>query len=446
MSSNIDTTTLFSGQGIDVTSVVNQLVTAARAPETNWQGQQQTIQTQVDALTQLNDDLSDLWEKINSLKDPSGATGSVTTSTSNPNLVTATAASGTTPGTHVIEVDSLATTSSYYTDPVASKTTTLNAGSFTLQVGSGTAATVTIDSTDTLTTLAAKVNNLGLDVSASVVTDANGARLALVAKNSGAADDLTVGAPSGLNFTKAVTGTNASLTVDGVPISSASNIVSGVVPGATFTLTGASVGTQVSIGISPNTDDAVSATNDFVTAYNKVIGELNDGFAYNAGTKTGGVLSGDSSARMVQESLLSYATMNISGSGSISTLRSLGIDMNNDGTLTVDSTQLNDAVTNHFSDFQNFFQSASGFGQTVSTQLLQLSSPTQGAFSLDIKGLQTTQSSLQSQIDDFEVYIAGQQQQWLDQYNQINVMLQQLPLLQSQISAELGDNSSSSNK
>ena len=47
---------------------------------------------------------------------------------------------------------------------------------------------------------------------------------------------------------------------------------------------------------------------------------------------------------MVQESLLSYthAGMSVSGSGhSVSTLRSLGIDMNNDGTLTVDSTQLN---------------------------------------------------------------------------------------------------------
>ena len=117
MSSSIDTTTLFSGQGIDVTSVVSQLVTAARAPETNWQKQQTTIQTQVDALTQLNNDLSDLWDKINSLKDPSGATGSVTTSTSNPNIVTATAAAGTTPGTHVLEVDSLAATSFPITRP-----------------------------------------------------------------------------------------------------------------------------------------------------------------------------------------------------------------------------------------------------------------------------------------------------------------------------------------
>ena len=163
----------------------------------------------------------------------------------------------------------------------------MSAGSFTLQVGSGAASTVTIDSTDTLATLAAKVNNLDLGVSASVVTDANGARLALVAKNSGAASDITVSASSGLGFTKAVTGSNASLTVDGVPISSASNIVSGVVPGVSFTLTGAAAGTQASIGISPNTEDAVKATNDFVTAYNKVITELNAGFAYNAGTKQG---------------------------------------------------------------------------------------------------------------------------------------------------------------
>jgi flagellar hook-associated protein 2 len=117
--------------------------------------------------------------------------------------------------------------------------------------------------------------------------------------------------------------------------------------------------------------------------------------------------------------------------------------MNDDGTLTVDSTKLNDAVTNHFTDFQTFFQSTSGWGQTVSNALLQLTSPTQGAFSVEIKGLQSTNQSLQSQIDDFEVYIAGQEQQWLTQYNQINVMLQQLPLLQSQINAELGNTSSS---
>lgn len=441
MSSNIDTATLFSGQGIDVTSVVTQLVTAARKPEQNWQDQQKSMQTQVDALEQLNTDLTDMWAKMNALKDRSGAAGSVTTSSSNPNLVTATASSGTAPGTHVLEVANLATTSSYYTDPVATSTTTLANGSITIQVGSGTPTTVTIDSTDnTPSTLAAKINGLDLGVSAYVVTDANGARLAIVAKESGASSDLTITDSAGLGFTKAVTGVNATLTVDGVPISSTSNIVSGVIPGVTFTLTGASVGTQVSVGISPNTSDAIAATKDFVTAYNKVILELNQGMAFDSGTQQGGVLSGDSGARMVQQELLGFAGMSVSGAGSFTTLRSLGINMNDDGTLTVDSTQLNDAVTNHFEDFQSFFQSTTGFGQTVSARLLELSSPSQGAFSLEIKGLQSTQQSLQSQIDDFEVYIAGQQEQWLTQYNKINVMLQQLPLLQAQMDAQLGFN------
>jgi flagellar hook-associated protein 2 len=440
MSSNINTSTLFSGQGIDVLSVVSQLVSAARKPEENWQSQQQTIQTQVSALNQINGDLSALWEKINALKDRSGATGSVTTTTSNPNLATATAAAGTAPGTHVLEISNLATTSSYYTNAVASASTTLSAGSFTIQVGSGTATTVNVAGTDTMSTLAAKINGMDLGVSASVITDANGVRLAIVAKQSGESSDLTVNDSAGMGFTKAVIGVNANLTVDGVPISSTSNIVSGVVPGVTFTLAGAAVGTQVSIGVTPNTSDAIQATKDFVDAYNTVIGELNAGFAYDAGTKQGGVLSGDASARIVQEQLLGFVNLSVSGAGDFTTLRSLGIEMNNDGTLSIDSTQLSDAVNNHFTDFQNFFQSVGGFGQTVSASLLQLSSPTQGAFSVEIKGLQSTYQSLQSQIDDFETYIAGQEEQWLTQYNKINVILQQLPLLQAQMDAQLGFN------
>ena len=240
MSSNIDTSTLFSGQGIDVTSVVTQLVTAARKPEQNWQDQQKAIQAQVDALDQLNTDLDRHVVEDQCIEDQSGATGSVTTNSSNPNIVTATASSGTAPGTHVVEVDSLAKTSSYYTDPVASSTTTLANGSITIQVGNGTPTTVTIDSSDnTLSTLAAKINGLDLGVSAYVVTDANGARLAMVSKTSGASSDLTVTDSASLGFTKAVTGANATLTiVDGVPISSTSNIVTGVIPGVTFTLTG----------------------------------------------------------------------------------------------------------------------------------------------------------------------------------------------------------------
>lgn len=435
--SGISTNSLTSGQGIDVDSIVTQLVTTARAPEDNWKAQQQTAQNQIDALTQLNTELFDLWDKVNALKDASGAAGSVSSTSSNANLVTATASAGTTPGSHVVVVDNLATTSSYYTGAVASSTTTLTAGSFDVQTGSGTATTVTVDGTDTLATLASKINGLNLGVRASVITDANGARLALVSQSSGADGDITVsGDTSGLGFSKAVTGVNASLTVDGVPISSASNTVTGVVAGVAFNLLGATSGGQVTVTVTPNTDASVSAINDFVSSYNTLIQQINAQFTYNSGAQTSGPLSGDITTRLVQQELLGFASFT-SGSGSITSLYSMGISMNDDGTLSVDSAKLSDAVQNHFDDFKNFFQATSGFGQTVSSRLLQLSSPTQGAFSLEISGLQTTQQTLQSQIDDFEVYITSRQQQWYTQYEQINVILQQLPLLQKQMDAEL---------
>lgn len=446
--SSIDTTTLFSGQGIDVTSAVSQLATAARAPETAWQQQQQALQSQGSALNQLNSDLSNLLDKINALKDISGALGAVNTTSSNSSVATVTAQPGTASGSHVLIVNNLASTSSYYTDPVATSSTQLTDGSsFTIQVGSGSPTTITLDSTDdTLQTLATKINNLGLGVSANVVTDATGARLALVANNSGAASDITVSSDTtGLNFTKAVTGTNAALTVDGVPVSSASNSVSGVVAGLTFNLVGSAPNTEVTVGVASDTSAAVTAVNDFVSAYNSAIQDLNAQFSYSAGSQTAGPLSGDTNARLVQQQLLSFASLSVPGAGSFSTLGSLGIKMNNDGTLTVDAPTLNNAVSGNYQDVKNFFESASGFATNISGQLSQLTDPTEGAFYVEIKQDQTTYKGLQSQIDDLETYIASKQTQWLAMYNQINVTLQQLPLLEQQINAELSFTNTKSN-
>jgi len=439
MSGILNTSSLFSGQGIDVTSVVSQLVSAARAPEVAWQNQQQTLQTQEGSLNQLNSELSALQTAVQSLKDANGGLGAVNTSSSNPNIATISAAAGTPTGNHTVVVNNLATTSSYYSAPVASASTTLANGSFTLQVGSGAPTTITIDSTDnTLAGLASQINGMNLGVTANVITDASGARLSLVAQNSGTPGDLTISADTtGLGFTK-VPGVNASLTVDGVPVSSASNSVSGVIPGVTLNLTGADSGTTVSLGITSNTDSAAQAINNFVNAYNSLIADLNSQFTYNAATQSSGPLSGDGTARMVEEQILGFAGYSVSGAGNIQTLRSLGINMNDDGTLTVDSAALNNALSSDYQDVQNFFQSGTGFATYLDGQLSQLTDPTEGAFYLDLKGAQSTVQSLQDQIDGFETYIATQQQQWTDQYNQINVLLQEFPLLQQQTDAELG--------
>ena len=167
---------------------------------------------------------------------------------------------------------------------------------------------------NTLDGLAAAITNANIGVTASVVNDSNGARLAIVSNTSGAASDLTVNAGnSGLTFTKGATGTDASLTVDGVPISSASNTVTNTVAGLTLNLVGADPNTQVQIAVSPDATKVTQAVTDFVTAYNTIIQDLASQFTFNTSTNTAGPLSSDAGARLVQNELLTAATFTGTG-------------------------------------------------------------------------------------------------------------------------------------
>ena len=444
----IDLSSLTGTTGIDVNSLVSQLTYVARAPERVWQSSQQGLQVQIDALNGLNTGLSDLLTKVNNMKDITGGLGAVLTTSSDSEVVDATATAGAAIATHVVIVNSLAATSSYYTAPVATGDTALNNGSFTIQVGSNAPTTITIDGTNnTLNKLAAAINQAGLGITANVTTDVSGARLSLVANQSGAASDINITADSsGLGFTKAAAGKDATLTVDGVPITSASNTVNGVVPGVTFSLLAAAPGTQVTIGVTPDTDAAVQAVTDFVDSYNKLAQAMQKGFAVDPTSHTAGALVGDSSADMLQQQLLDMTTYAVTGAGAFTTLRSLGITMNNDGTLTVDSKALQNAAASDYTNFKSFFQGTSGFASFFSKQLTQETDPTQGIVSVDIKGLQASKDSLQDQIDNFETFLIAQQQQWMKQYEQANIILQQLPQLQKQIESQLGTLSSSSSK
>ncbi len=438
------------GSGIDVTGAVNAAVAALRAPEQTWQTQQQQLQYEINALDQLNSEVESLYNAVNALSDVGGAVAARTVSSSQSGIVTGAASSSAAVGNHVIVVKNLASTASYYSDPVASDSTPLTTGTFTIQVGTGAETPITIDSTNnTLAQLAGTINGMNLGVTASVINDANGARLAIVSNTSGAASDLTISSVTdGLSFTKGTTGLNASLTVDGVPISSASNTVSGVVSGLTFNLLGAAPNTEVQVGVSADTAKMTQAVQDFVNAYNSVINDLNGQFKFNAGLKKGGTLSGDSAARMVQNQLLGDISYTMNGTNGFNSLMSLGVTMNNDGTLTVDDAKLGDAVSNNSADVQNFFQAAdgTGFATMMHDQLFSLTSPTQGAFNVEIKGKTDTQYSLQDQIDSFEVYVASKQAMLTTQYEQIDMLLRQLPTLTKTIDAQLGFTNNSNGK
>lgn len=439
-----------SSPGLDVTAAVNSAITAAEAPEQTWENQETTLGNQTTALNQLQTDATNIDNDVQALNNLTGPLSARTVSSSNSNVITASAASATAPGNHVVVVNNLATTDSWTSATFANGSTDMPAGSFTITAGSGGSITITTDGSETLSDVAQQINSDNLGITATVLTDANGSRLAVTANSSGSASNFTITGSSGFGFSEAVQGENASLSVDGINLSSASNTVTGAVPGLTLNLLSASPGTQVSLAVAPNVSQASEAINQLVTDYNQAITDLNSQFAFSSSTNSEGPVAGDSTVLNLQNDLLGvldYTYTPSSGSTTVPNLSSMGITVNNDGTLSVDSATLDTVLSNNFADVQSFFQGSSfnGFANMLDQQLTAFIAPGNGAFTLDLQSISSENSTLQDDITNFQTnYIQPLQTQLQSEYSQAEILLQQLPVEMKQIQSELGQNSSGS--
>jgi flagellar hook-associated protein 2 len=454
----LNSATNTSGSGIDVTSTVDSILELDAAPEINLQNQVTSLSSQTSALQTIENDLTSLQTAVQALNDPTGAFSAVTVTSSNNDAVSATAANGTAAGSHTITVKGLATTSAAYSAPQTSSTSALPTGTLSIQVGTNTAVSIpvdTTDNTDTLTGLATYINQQNMGVTASVITDASGARLSLVSQTSGTAGILTISDQTGagptydgMGFTmvKDANGnlaSDASLTVDGIPITSGSNTVTGVIPGVTLTLSGTS-STPVTLAVQPDLTQVATAINNFLSAWNQVMNDINAQNTYS-GSGTAPPLLGDPSLDLLQSQLLNDITTSLNGNGAAVNLQSIGIHLQADGTLTTtaptpaDSMDLNDALANDFSAVQNLFQSTSpaGVAQTLNTDLTNLTDPTNGPLNVDMSSISSEVSDLNTQISDFQYQLQQTQAQLTTQYSTINTTLEQLPELLAQINDQL---------
>lgn len=334
-------------------------------------------------------------------------------------------------------------TSTWSSASLASSSTPLSATSFQLSDGSST-ATVNVNSGDTLSTMAGEINSLGLNLSATVVADSSGAHLQIAPTGDGA---ISVSSDPTFNMTRAGTGTNASLTVDGIPIASASNTVSGAVAGLTLNLTGTTqTNSPVTITVGSDTTQISQALSTFVSDYNAALTQVNSQFTYSTSNGSQGVLGSDGTVRSLQsalEGIIAYNSPNTStGSNAVRSLSDLGITVNDDGSLVLNSSKLATAMANPAA-VQNFFQgnSLNGFAQALSSQISQFNSPATGAITNEIQNLNQQYSNLQSQVNDYESgYIASQQTVLTAMYSKAEIALQQLPAEMQQIQAQLGNN------
>lgn len=450
---SLNPASLLSGQGLDVTTLVNALLNQQSGPLVQWQQEQITLQIQASALTAINTELNNLETAVNALADPLGALTAQAATSSDPSILTASAQTSAIAGVHQIVVSNLATAGTLYTGALADGSTSflssgVTSGTLTLQVGGSTGQShniaITAGSNDTLSTLASYINQQNWGVTANVVTDATGARLALYSQTSGTPGALAITSnDTALTFSAPSGGTNASLTIDGIPFSSTSNTLTGAIPGVTLNLMGAAPDFPVQLTVGPDDSQVMQAINNFVAAYNQIINEINQQYTVNPATNAEGVLGSDASLRSLQSSLMTDVTYSVLGNSGLVNLASLGINMNNDGTLTVGTTPdgqtTEQVLASNPAAFRNFFQSTASmaFANNFQADLMRLTDTTQGVLNVDLAQNEAQQKSLSDSISNFELQLTNQQQQLTAQFSKVNATLQAYPLLLQQVTDTL---------
>jgi flagellar hook-associated protein 2 len=418
-----------SGQGIDVASTVTQL----QATETPYKTQLTSLQSQDTVISNLGSLLSTLSSDISALTDPVGVLSGKLGSSSDNNTLTLLSASTTaTAGSHTVTVQQLAQTSTEASSAVAAND--ILSGSFTFHIGSGSSQTVSVDpANNTIAGLAAAINLAGIGISASVVTDSSGSRLSLISQTGGAAGQISTDSSALSDTTTGNTvslvagqpGQDAQFTVDGIQTTSATNTITGAISGVTMQLLGKST-TPVQVEIDNDTSSVTSALSTMVKDYNAVVSGLSAQESKDASGNAEPLFGSPIISQLQQ--MLSSALNTPSGT-SLTSMTQIGLSLNSDGTLALDTDQLTSALNDNYSGVQAFFQNSKSFGLNLEQAVNNAGTgSTTSILSQAQTANSTAESSLNTTISTMDARITTQQTNLTAELNAANQTLQEIPM------------------
>lgn len=339
------------GSGLDVAKIVEQMVAAEKVPLKKLEYKAEGIQTQISTYGEIKSLTSKLGDIVSKLTRDSAWNG-VSISSSNPTLsgtMTGIAATG----TYNIKVTHLAqaqTTALGGAGGIAlAKDQAMGAvGTIKLKMGA-VEKDISVSGSDTLTKIATKINEAEMGIQASVVTDVDGKeRLMLRSKETGTDKAFTVdlsAAPTVLGQNTTQNAQNAKVELNGLVVESSSNTFANTIPGMSFTVSEVT-STAATLNVKADTEAMKKNIQEFVDTYNELNDLLTQSTKYVEESKTAGVLQGDSATVSLQNSLR-MLTQGISGStGGLTRLAEIGIQMQEGGKLSTDTTKLDKALTN----------------------------------------------------------------------------------------------------
>jgi flagellar hook-associated protein 2 len=341
--------------GLDSASLIRQLIAFERRPIVQLEQRQAELRKVDDAWGQVNTKLSALRTAVDKVRRTTSFGAFTSTTSSKADAVAATKTGTPATGSLTFTVNRLASVhqtaeGATFADPTAK----IGSGhTFSITKG-GETKTITTTDTTTYADLAAAVDGLGLGVTGQVVKVADGShRLVLASKETGAAQAFTTSTTiTGLQGQIVLRqGADAELSIGegagALTVTRSSNVVTDLVDGVRLDLKQA--GQTVTVSTARDIDAATTAIKEYVDTLNGVLSTLKDLSKYDAATKKGGALQGDSTARQIANDLRNAVASAVDGvTGQYTYPGAIGISLDRYGAVTLDETKLKDALTNDF--------------------------------------------------------------------------------------------------
>ena len=366
------------GSGLDVQSIVSQLMELERQPLKRLEFKQSQVESQISAYGRLSSAFSSFQTAMDDL-DSLSALKVFTTTSSNEDVINITASSTADLGSFGIEVVRLA--EHHKMSSVEALDTDTFGGtagdSMSIQVGADVANTITVDLSAAQTLQAVRdainddLSNPG--VSATIINGDNGnQKLVLTADDSGADNALTIStagtiAPATFGFQTLndIAGDtsllDAEVVVDGYSVTRSSNNISDVISGVTLNLVSANPGTTNTVAIERDLESVTESVQSFADAFNELRAEMK--------TLKNGQLEADGLLLTMERRIFSVLN-NPAVGGAFSTLTEIGLTMQKDGTMALDKNDLDFALQSNFEGVANLFAADSqGFANRLSTMV-----------------------------------------------------------------------------
>jgi flagellar hook-associated protein 2 len=378
-----------SGSGLDIASLVSQLVAAERQPlDARISRSRFAASAEISALGSLKSGISTLHDALAGMRTAS-AFAARTVVSSDPASLTATATSAVEPGSYEVEVVNLAAAHRLASGPfVAGSTAPVGTG--TLSITSGDVSfSVTLDEThntlaDIRTAINAAAGNTG--VSASILNEAGGSRLILTARNSGLDNAITIGQtggdgglaqlvydaanPGANTLTETTPAVDAKVRINGYLFESASNVVTGAIEGLTITLKKAAENTKHTLTIANDVAGVTARIKKFVADYNALAKSFSALQAYDAATGKAGAMIGDAFVQALDSQVRRDTTGAVAGLiGTYTSLAAIGIKTDATGQLTVDDAKLAAALATDYGGVTQLFTSSGGIANRLYDRL-----------------------------------------------------------------------------